>query len=540
MNLEDSIDALLAEVDTTCASVENPKSPQRQSMQSAPTIAAKPASSPVPAEITTSPEANGTPDSDNSPTPVDDAQGSEVHDEAMDAIQRVEEKAQELLEDSIDQLLRDAAVSDSADQTMHAETVDDPSSQIDAIEPVYAQPPMAQELTDAIDEIETQLDALQGPDSTASPSSAPVRPQSESDATDLDADSQEVPAPPDADASEPPEVPEDIMDQIADELTGGASVAETANSADTQAKPEAEPALADAGTDIQTGLDTTETEESTAQSADFDAQAAGELTDSPAPDTPASSDAMGDVADEVLSGALSPETPSPDRDAGAPSEEDILSTLADLDDSLAGAGMELMGDFETPEGELIRSESLSDGDDASALLDQLGLDDLSLQAPLPVENRPASPAVSQGAADNANAMDAAERSPAPTAQQSPPTPASAKPTVPAGGSEAFDPVSMLSETDGAVESIWQSGHRVLLMRARQARELIQTHAGPIAARVVLAINKPVKDRPAQIRDSIGYLALWTLLMASILWVYLVFIRVSPTPKPTQAPSRMIE
>ncbi len=63
---------------------------------------------------------------------------------------------------------------------------------------------------------------------------------------------------------------------------------------------------------------------------------------------------------------------------------------------------------------------------------------------------------------------------------------------------------------------------------------------PFAASTVLAINKPIRERPAQLRDSIGYLALWTLLLATILWVYLAFIRVTPTPTPTQAPTRMLE
>jgi hypothetical protein len=58
--------------------------------------------------------------------------------------------------------------------------------------------------------------------------------------------------------------------------------------------------------------------------------------------------------------------------------------------------------------------------------------------------------------------------------------------------------------------------------------------------VVLLVNTPVKDRPAQLRDSIGYLALWTLLLSTILWVYLVFVRVTPTPTPTQAPTRVLQ
>lgn len=91
-----------------------------------------------------------------------------------------------------------------------------------------------------------------------------------------------------------------------------------------------------------------------------------------------------------------------------------------------------------------------------------------------------------------------------------------------------------------VQSIWQSARVVLLRASSSAWALTKAHGGPLGAKAVLLINKPIEERPAKLRDSIGYVAIWTALLAMILWVYLAFIRESPTPTPTQAPSRMLD
>jgi hypothetical protein len=91
-----------------------------------------------------------------------------------------------------------------------------------------------------------------------------------------------------------------------------------------------------------------------------------------------------------------------------------------------------------------------------------------------------------------------------------------------------------------VESIWQSARRIAIHAGQVAWSETKARGIPLGEKALVLVNKPFQDRPAIVRDSIGYLAMWTGLLATILWVYLAFIRETPTPTPTQAPSRMLE
>jgi hypothetical protein len=236
-------------------------------------------------------------------------------------------------------------------------------------------------------------------------------------------------------------------------------------------------------------------------------------------------------------------------------------TLGDLDDMLAGIGDELInGDFETPDGELIESEDAG-VHDASALLDQLNLDDLGLNEdkssqesasePQPesvAETNQAQPVATEDSTQPAQSGSASPSlDPAHVAvQQDQPSannqnPAAAgmstgKSAKPHAVNEHIDDDAPIPE----VESIWQTAQRhakhIGLLVLQQAK----IHLTPIAAKGVLLINKPVQDRAPQLRDTIGFLALWTALLATILWFYIAFVRETPTPTPTTAPTRMLQ
>ena len=90
-----------------------------------------------------------------------------------------------------------------------------------------------------------------------------------------------------------------------------------------------------------------------------------------------------------------------------------------------------------------------------------------------------------------------------------------------------------------VESIWQTARRVGMERCIRALALARERGWPRTARLMLKVSAPIKDKPRVLRDSVGYIALWTLLLASVLWFYVVFLRTSPVPSPTQAPTRML-
>ncbi len=496
LDLNESIDALLQEVEATCAAVENPqaaksarKKPAVDGSEStqesnAPAGDAEPSTPPHPATESgpePEPESESESGSDAQVEAPDTAQDAELEadtepntraEEALEALDVVEQKTQSLIEDTIDDLLDETDASDQAD---HAE-------------PDGSQP------ADTLDEeaIDAQLDALD------------ASPEVLDEADDPEAMSDS----------------EDLLASIADELTAH----------DAEPSEPADP--------VDTAVD-----------ADADAEEPEpEAVESTAHSIP--EDMLDDVLEDVLEeeSAQSPhseieESPETINESATDQAMDAVSTLADLDASLADIGDELlMGDFETPDGERISSDSLNEGSDAAALLEQLGLDEITKH----IDGAPQEPAPEPGpAADSAPAPIASvPAKPEPSEPQQRETrdvPQAANQTQPSTlRPSATEPTPTTFETEGEVESIWQTARRISYQRSNEAWRIAKAHAMPFAASTVLAINKPIRERPAQLRDSIGYLALWTLLLATILWVYLAFIRVTPTPTPTQAPTRMLE
>jgi hypothetical protein len=46
-------------------------------------------------------------------------------------------------------------------------------------------------------------------------------------------------------------------------------------------------------------------------------------------------------------------------------------------------------------------------------------------------------------------------------------------------------------------------------------------------------GKPLANKPATVRDSVGWLALWTLFCAGGVWMYALFIHKPALPEPTE-------
>ena len=65
------------------------------------------------------------------------------------------------------------------------------------------------------------------------------------------------------------------------------------------------------------------------------------------------------------------------------------------------------------------------------------------------------------------------------------------------------------------------------------------HATPIVAKIVVLVSKPLAKQSPEIRNAVGYIALWTGFLAMVLWVYLLMFRSTPVPQPEAAPSRVI-
>ena len=262
-----------------------------------------------------------------------------------------------------------------------------------------------------------------------------------------------------------------------------------------------------------------------------------------------SDDADTDTVDEVEERK---ETEDESSDPASASE----SMLDDLDSALAGMSDDvLMGDFETPDGELVDSSALEAELDPAALLDGLGgIDELIEKA---------SPKATATAKSKPTKTDASDQQPKAKAKLNPQeavfataagdskggakekakTNKAVAPVVPEAvrvdSAHPLGGVAGVSTTGMEVESIWQAALRVGKERGIWAFELLKREGGPLAARGVLAMSKPIASKPAQVRDSIGYVALWTLLLATILWMYAMFFRASPVIVPSQAPTRVV-
>ncbi|MHA7813584.1 MAG: hypothetical protein ACX94C_09350 [Phycisphaerales bacterium] len=529
-----------------------------------------------------------------------DAGSSESGDMALEAMDSVEHNAQSLIEDAIDTLMDDSAAAEAETEADAEAVAGEEAEPLDTADDGDEAPATPEALLDdsdgvmSLEELSAELDALEDGEELATNLAGEIEdlealPDEPVDADDpLVEDSAEVEAESDAE-TEPEAEAEAEAEAESDAIAADEIVAEATDEAGADDALDDGPSdEADAADDVVAEVEAVE--EAGADRSDAAALSDDELLSSIAEDliedAEIASDAVSGAEDEVANEAVAdePDAAADDVDAEAvaaqPIDESVLddvldavgdlieengapeadnaqdnaqeavpteaeledaSSLADLDASLAGIGDDILsGDFETPDGELLSADAIGDGD-ASALLEQLQLDDLDLSA------GKAAVAPEQATAATAEVTDEAVETPTPaaTAEQASPDPGAASVEArPVSAVKTAAPTDDDYVEEGTeipeVQSIWQSARVVLLRASSSAWALTKAHGGPLGAKAVLLINKPIEERPAKLRDSIGYVAIWTALLAMILWVYLAFIRESPTPTPTQAPSRMLD
>lgn len=69
--------------------------------------------------------------------------------------------------------------------------------------------------------------------------------------------------------------------------------------------------------------------------------------------------------------------------------------------------------------------------------------------------------------------------------------------------------------------------------------LAMIHAGPLGARVMIVVSKPLSNKSPEIRNAVGFIALWTAFLGVVLWLYLLMFRMPNIPQPDSAPTRVI-
>lgn|GEM_PF-2510191 len=233
-------------------------------------------------------------------------------------------------------------------------------------------------------------------------------------------------------------------------------------------------------------------------------------------------DAAPEPSDEVPESTTAPEADASDSDQALPEEPPAEATeepseargaadhAADAMSSLDEAFDDLLdGTFEAADGTEVSTEGVDVQPDPSLMLDQ--------SAPEPVAPPKSAPVTKP---------EPAAESPAPAPQ---PVVAPAPVAKPADA-----PARDAGQDAGLLERI-----RVRIgPPARAACDAALKVARPAGARLLVLLSKPLEGKSPRVRDSIGWMAIWTLFLALCVWAYLA-VRTPPPGTPDPDASRVI-
>lgn len=348
----------------------------------------------------------------------------------------------------------------------------------------------------------------------------------------------------------------ELLEQAADELVGQLTETEDAPipdaetptaddaAADTEAALEAEPA-SDADSATEPEADEPEPEPEAVQQ--IDEAPATEPQGSAEPDAPAEVDASSETedllaaaADELMDldfgGTPAPveaAQPSAEPDATAEDTTDEDATDEDATDELASEPIEENEALDAPVADALSADTLD------AVLDG------TFETP---DGDVDTDAVAENAGGFTLPEDKVEESePAAEAEPEPePEPEPARVTIaevvpverPVSAPEpAGEPVVSAHAEVRTVEAQPGSAWRRLLVwatpRAQRVAIALGRRAAPVGAQGLILLSKPLAKQPAKIRDSVGWVALWTAFLALCVWGW-VLVRPSEerAPDPT--------
>jgi len=435
--------------------------------------------------------------------PTDTAQ------DALEAIEEVETQAEDLVAQSIEALLDEAesVVEDEIAQESESVDVDPEPETPEDIIPEEAVKETAEATSAETDpeadpeELLTSIDQLlESSDDQDEP-----KPQSDLVADDLLTDSAE---------SEPDEEPVEAESVAKTESPPNESVqtesiqeAETGDAFD-DSMDMLDSALAEAADDMLDG--------------DFETED-GELV---------SGEAVASAIEEALEVQAKPESEDQDDDKNEPGT---------LPDSLAGLADELLSPADT-------AEDSNESEASSPSTTQPTANDTPIQEP---EAKPV----------DESAEKPAEQTIDPAPKDTPAVASETTPTTPALDPDVQSEIDALENQD-ATESIpipaWfercveVARPRIdkidpfkgktmdaLAMAMGTAIVMVITHATPLLARGTILLSKPLAKQSPEVRNAIGFVALWTGFLGVVLWSYLLLFRTPTTPQPEVAPTRVI-
>lgn len=376
--------------------------------------------------------------------------------------------------------------------------------------------PQNDELEAAIDsllaEIDTTCTRFENPvtqgedDDTDGAEPADTSPAAAEPAIAEPAPEDSAPSPPDSGAEEALEQAaasvDDLLERAADDLldTLESDIAQarpdTAETANPPA-PTAGPSTNQSNEDLLDGaLDDLLGEPQPAKASDPDPEPAAAIE----PGTDPVAEPASEATTEPTADPTAELVPDPEPTDPVESATDAMASLdAAFDDLLDGT-------FEAADGSVVDTDGLDTEPDPSLMLDA---DQAEPGATTPAaEPEPDPEPEAQTQADPAP-----EPAPGPVPE---PTP---DPRAPRTGT----PRSRKQKTGDLLETIRIRVGPIARAGGAAALGL----ARPIGARVLVLLSKPLEGKPPRVRDSIGWVAIWTLFLAVCVWAYLM-IR-SPEP-----------
>ena len=130
--------------------------------------------------------------------------------------------------------------------------------------------------------------------------------------------------------------------------------------------------------------------------------------------------------------------------------------------------------------------------------------------------------------------------PAGGAVASAPVDAAAQRAAPAPSTAA--PISAPRSTSVSPRTDWAADAEVPAVTPGLAKSsLAKVAAGtaPIALAGLAAVSKPLLAKPRAVRDTVGWLAIWTFFLASCVWVYLLFVHKPAPPESRTSPIELV-
>lgn len=223
-----------------------------------------------------------------------------------------------------------------------------------------------------------------------------------------------------------------------------------------------------------------------------------------------------DTAEPVTSEPMTPEPVTPEPVTPEPTRDVFADLDAAFDDLLDGT-------FETADGQAVDTDGVDTSPDRTLMLDSATP---STAAPTATQ---ASPPTPEPVAPKATLPAAAETA-APTTETST-AQAQVAPvvTTPEAAPES-GPVRVPTKKTkgrklaGALDGFWLRVRPLLAGAVRGVGGTVR----PLGARALIVLSKPLEGKPPQVRDSIGWVALWTLFLAVCVWAY-AMLRPAPVP-----------